>query len=107
MQPRLVIAGLSGESGKTLVSLGLLLAAARSGLPVRAFKKGPDYIDAAWLAWASGHPVRNLDSYLMGFEGVTRTFVRHSLREGLNLIEGNRGIYDGVDTMGRDSKCVV
>ena len=26
------------------------------GLAVRAFKKGPDYIDAAWLAWASGRP---------------------------------------------------
>ncbi len=103
MQPRLVIAGLSGESGKTLVSLGLLLAAARSGVPVRAFKKGPDYIDAAWLAWASGHPARSLDSYLMGFDGVTRSFVRHSLREGLNLIEGNRGLYDGVDARGTHS----
>ncbi len=105
--PRLVIAGLSGESGKTLVSLGLLLEACRSGLPVRAFKKGPDYIDAAWLAWASGHPARNLDSYLMGFEGVTRAFLRHSIPSGLNLIEGNRGLYDGVDAKGTHSTAAL
>jgi cobyrinic acid a,c-diamide synthase len=103
MPPRLVIAGLSGDSGKTLISLGLLMAASRAGTPVRAFKKGPDYIDSAWLAWASGHPARNLDSYLMGFDGVIRSFVRHRLAEGLNLIEGNRGLYDGVDAKGTHS----
>ncbi len=107
MQPRLVIAGLSGESGKTLVSLGLILAASRAGLPVRAFKKGPDYIDAAWLSWASGQPARNLDTYLMGFEGVARSFVRHGLPAGLNVIEGNRGLYDGVDAKGTHSTAAL
>ena len=107
MPPRLVIAGLSGESGKTLVSLGLILAASRSGLPVRAFKKGPDYIDAAWLSWASGQPARNLHTYLMGFEGTARSFVRHASAAGLNLIEGNRGLYDGVDAKGTHSTAVL
>jgi cobyrinic acid a,c-diamide synthase len=66
--PRLLLAGLSGGSGKTLVSLGLLLSLRRAGVPVRAFKKGPDYIDTAWLAWASAQPARNLDTFLMGCE---------------------------------------
>lgn len=101
--PRLVIAGLSGDAGKTLVSLALLLAARRAGIPVRAFKKGPDYIDAAWLAWASGHPARNLDSFLLGFPGVVRSFTRTASTEGLNLIEGNRGLYDGADPQGTHS----
>jgi cobyrinic acid a,c-diamide synthase len=105
--PRLVIAGLSGGSGKTLVSLGLLLAAAESGLSIRAFKKGPDYIDAAWLTWASGHPARNLDSYLMGFDAVAHAFVRHSAAAGLNLVEGNRGLYDGVDAEGTHSTAAL
>jgi cobyrinic acid a,c-diamide synthase len=101
--PRLVIGGLSGNAGKTLVSLELLLEARRLGIPVRAFKKGPDYIDAAWLTWASGHPARNLDSYLAGFSGIVRSFVRKACQEGLNLIEGNRGVYDGADPQGTHS----
>jgi cobyrinic acid a,c-diamide synthase len=101
--PRLVVAGLSGDSGKTLVSLALLLLARAAGLPVRAFKKGPDYIDAAWLTWASGHPARNLDTFLMGFQRAVPSFGRHALPAGLNLIEGNRGLYDGADPQGTHS----
>ena len=101
--PRLAIAGLSGESGKTLVSLALALEAGRRGVPVRAFKKGPDYIDAAWLKWASGHPARNLDTHLMGFPAVQRSFAAHAIAGGWNLIEGNRGLYDGLDARGTHS----
>jgi cobyrinic acid a,c-diamide synthase len=101
--PRLVIGGLSGDSGKTLVSLGLLLAAASRGIPVRAFKKGPDYIDAAWLRWASGRPAFNLDTFLMGRETAVLSFARRSLADGLNVVEGNRGLYDGVDAKGTHS----
>ena len=101
--PRLVVAGLSGESGKTLVSLALLLEAGRRGIPVRAFKKGPDYIDSAWLEWASHKPARNLDTYLMGFERVVE-FLREQRRAGgFNLVEGNRGLYDGADARGTHS----
>ncbi|MGP8242983.1 MAG: cobyrinate a,c-diamide synthase [Bryobacteraceae bacterium] len=101
--PRLVVAGLSGESGKTLVSLALLLEAGRRGIPVRAFKKGPDYIDAAWLEWASRKPARNLDTYLMGFERAAHSFARHAVPDGFNLVEGNRGLYDGADGRGTHS----
>ena len=101
--PRLVVAGLSGGSGKTIVSLGLLLSAQHRGLRVRAFKKGPDYIDAAWLTWATGHPARNLDTFLMGFESAVASFTLNAIPGGLNLIEGNRGIYDGLDAKGTHS----
>ena len=101
--PRLVVAGLSGGSGKTIVSLGLLLTAQRRGLPVRAFKKGPDYIDAAWLAWATAVAVHNLDTFLMGFENVIASFALNAVPGGLNLIEGNRGLYDGFDARGTHS----
>lgn len=101
--PRLVVAGLSGDSGKTLVSLGLVFLAQEAGLPVRAFKKGPDYIDAAWLSWASGVPARNLDTWLMGFPTAVASLTRHALPGGLNIVEGNRGLYDGVDPEGTHS----
>jgi cobyrinic acid a,c-diamide synthase len=105
--PRIVVAGLSGDSGKTLVSLGLILLARARGIPVAAFKKGPDYIDAAWLGWASGRPARNLDTYLMDFEGARGSFLRHGLSAGLNVIEGNRGLYDGADAEGTHSTAAL
>jgi cobyrinic acid a,c-diamide synthase len=105
--PRLVIAGTSGSSGKTIVSMGLLHLLRRAGIEVRAFKKGPDYIDAGWLAWASSHTVRNLDTYLMGQEGVLDSFTRHATADGINLIEGNRGIFDGFDAEGTHSTAAI
>jgi cobyrinic acid a,c-diamide synthase len=102
-RPSLIVAGLSGDSGKTVVSLALALAARERGLEVRAFKKGPDYIDAAWLTWAAGHPARNLDTFLMALGTVTASFERHATARGLNVIEGNRGLYDGVDPVGTHS----
>jgi cobyrinic acid a,c-diamide synthase len=101
--PRLVVAGLSGDSGKTLVSLALLFLARRLGVSTRAFKKGPDYIDAAWLSWASGGPARNLDTYLTGREKAATIFLANSVPDGLNLIEGNRGLFDGLDARGTHS----
>lgn len=101
--PRLTIAGLSGDSGKTLISLGVLLLARQLGIPAKAFKKGPDYIDAAWLSWASGSTARNLDTFLMGPEKVACLFSANALPGGLNLIEGNRGLFDGVDSRGTHS----
>jgi cobyrinic acid a,c-diamide synthase len=110
--PRLLIAGMSGGSGKTLVSLALLLALRQAGFQVRAFKKGPDYIDAAWLGWASSHPARNLDTYLMGRDSVRSSFVRTgfvrtAIADGINLIEGNRGLFDGFDAAGTHSSAAL
>jgi cobyrinic acid a,c-diamide synthase len=101
--PRLVVAGLGGDSGKTLVSMALVHAAREAGLDVRAFKKGPDYIDSAWLGWASGHPARNLDAYLMGVTGVREAFAQGAAGADLAVIEGNRGLYDGADAEGTHS----
>lgn len=105
--PRLLVAGLRGGSGKTVVSLGILLLLRRAGIPVRAFKKGPDYIDPAWLAWASGQPARNLDTWLMGADRALAAFQRNAVNGGLNLIEGNRGLFDGVDAAGTHSSAVL
>jgi len=96
------VAGVSGDSGKTLVSLAFLVSARNRAADLRAFKKGPDYIDAAWLTWASGATARHLDTYLMDFPGAAAAFARHA-SGGLNLIEGNRGIFDGVDARGTHS----
>lgn len=101
--PRVVIAGLSGDSGKTVISCGLLESLRDRGLEVTAFKKGPDYIDPAWLSLASGRPARNLDSYLMGFGTAREWFLKKASPDGINVIEGNRGLFDGVDRNGTHS----
>ncbi len=101
--PRIVISGLSGDSGKTIVTCGLLVSLKNRGLDVAAFKKGPDYIDSAWLSLASGKPARNLDSFMMGYPVVKRSFLNNALEQGINVIEGNRGLFDGMDSKGTHS----
>lgn len=104
--PRLVIAGLSGDGGKTLVSLGLSRALADRGRVVQTFKKGPDYIDAAWLTAATDRTCRNLDPYLMEAPAIGRA-VRTAADADLLLVEGNRGLFDGVDAAGSHSTATL
>ncbi len=100
--PRVAIAGLAGDSGKTLVTLGLARACVERGLAVAGYKKGPDYIDAAWLAAATGCPCRNLDTFFMNETSIGRSVAAGAAAD-LLLIEGNRGLYDGVDAGGSHS----
>jgi cobyrinic acid a,c-diamide synthase len=100
--PRVMVAGLAGDSGKTLVALGLTKALRKRGSQVAAFKKGPDFIDAAWLARASGRQARNLDTFMMPREAVLTSLASCSDSD-LAVIEGNRGLYDGLDVEGSHS----
>lgn len=101
--PRLVIAGLSGDSGKTIVTSCLLTAFERAGFSVAAFKKGPDYIDAAWLSVISQTACRNLDTYLVDPDKALKTFTSHAAGFDLCVVEGNRGLFDGKDVRGTHS----
>jgi cobyrinic acid a,c-diamide synthase len=102
-----MIAGTSGDAGKTVVTLGLARAWSGQGLSIAPFKKGPDYIDAAWLFAASGKRSRNLDTFLAAPEAVKRSFIEHADREGVSLIEGNRGLHDGMDVEGSHSSAAL
>jgi cobyrinic acid a,c-diamide synthase len=68
--PRIMIAACRGGSGKTFLSIGILAAWRGRGKRVTPFKKGPDYIDAGWLALAAGRPCHNLDTFLIPSEAV-------------------------------------
>jgi cobyrinic acid a,c-diamide synthase len=96
----LVVAGLAGGSGKSVVSVGLTAAYAAQGKVVVPFKKGPDYIDAGWLQLAAGRKCYNLDPYLVPQEPLQRSFYNHSAGADMVLLEGNRGLYDGVNAEG-------
>lgn len=101
--PRLVIAALSGNSGKTIVSLSLLSALRRRGLSISVFKKGPDYIDSAWLSMAARTACRNLDTYMVSPDDVFNTFSADAAKSDIAIVEGNRGIFDGRDVSGTHS----
>lgn len=99
--PGLVIAGLRGGSGKTIVSLGITSAWAEEKYKVVCFKKGPDYIDAGWLSYAAGIPCYNLDTYLCSEEQVINSYKTHSKDGDIAVVEGNRGLFDAIDTDGK------
>jgi cobyrinic acid a,c-diamide synthase len=99
-KPRVVIAGLRGGSGKTTLSLGLVAAWRQRVGEVVPFKKGPDYIDAGWLALAAGQPCYNLDPYMMSGEQILDSFWQHVQNAEAAVIEGNRGLFDGMDADG-------
>ncbi|GAB4390660.1 MAG: hydrogenobyrinic acid a,c-diamide synthase (glutamine-hydrolyzing) [Thermodesulfovibrionales bacterium] len=77
------------------------------GLRVTPFKKGPDYIDAGWLASAAGRPCYNLDPFLVGEDRLTASFAAHSEGSQVAVIEGNRGVFDGMDAAGSMSTALV
>ena len=101
--PRIVISAIRGGSGKTIISTGIIAAFKAAGKQISPFKKGPDYIDTGWLALAAGRPCYNLDTFLTPVDQVLTSFCSHSLYTDLSVIEGNRGLYDGIDLEGTTS----
>ena len=93
--PRLVVGGLGSGSGKTSISLGLTAALRARGRTVQTFKVGADFIDTAYLAHASRRPCRNLDSWLLGPDGVRRSLAHGALGADCVIVEGAMGVLDG------------
>jgi len=90
-----IIAGTSSRSGKTTLTAGIVSLLAKKGFTVQTYKTGPDYIDPAYHQLASGRPCYNLDTWMMGKNGVIRTFYRHLDGVDFAVIEGVMGLFDG------------
>ena len=103
----LYIAAAHKSSGKTSVTLGLTVALARRGLAVQPFKKGPDYIDPIWLARAAGRACYNLDFFTQSRAEIHALFGARSMAADIALIEGNKGLFDGLDVGGADSNAAL
>ena len=83
-------------SGKTTLTMALIAALRRRGHAVRAAKSGPDYIDPAFHAAASGAPVPNLDSWAMPPPLLARLAGDAARDADLVLVESAMGLFDGV-----------
>jgi len=95
------------SSGKTTVSIGLCAAMRARGIEVQPFKKGPDFIDPLWLTAASGRPCINLDFYTMSREEILGEFAAAMQGAGVGVVEGNKGLYDGLDLDGSNSNAAL
>ncbi|MCW8830838.1 MAG: hydrogenobyrinic acid a,c-diamide synthase (glutamine-hydrolyzing) [Gammaproteobacteria bacterium] len=109
---RFFISAAHKSSGKTTVSIGLCAALSEKGKLVQPFKKGPDYIDPQWLARASSFNAEsrhcfNLDFYTMTPDEILETIALHSADADISLIEGNKGLYDGLDLDGSNSNAAL
>ena len=94
----LILAAPGSGSGKTTVPLGLLRALSRAGTSVRGAKSGPDYIDPRFHEAACGQPCPNLDAWAMP---PARLRALAATGDGLLLIEGAMGLFDGAPPDGK------
>jgi len=95
----LLVAAPASGAGKTTLTLGLARAWAKQGVKVQPFKSGPDYIDPAFLAAATGRDCFNLDSWAMG-AGEIAALAQRAGGADLALAEGSMGLFDGVAAKG-------
>lgn len=95
MMPGLIIAAPASGTGKTLVTLALLRRLAHEGVRIASCKVGPDYIDPAFHAAASGRPCLTLDPWAMRpgtLAGLAAAAAGHA---DLVITEGVMGLFDG------------
>ncbi len=95
MHDRFLIAGTGSGCGKTTVAAAVLRALSRRGVPLRAFKCGPDYIDPMFHTAALGVPSRSLDLFFETETGVRAQLARALSTGAVGVIEGAMGFYDG------------
>ena len=105
--PHFFISAAYKSSGKTTVSLGLCAALKQRNLIVQPFKKGPDYIDPMWLGRAAGQACHNLDFNTMSDTEIKNTVSQYSQGADISVIEGNKGLYDGLDLDGSNSNAAI
>ena len=95
------------SSGKTTIATGLAATLTGRDLAVQSFKKGPDYIDPMWLGRAAGRPCRNLDFWTQGAAEIEAHFQRFAGAAEVAIVEGSKGLYDGIDPAGGDSTAAL
>lgn len=105
--PHFLISAAHKSSGKTTISIGICAELKRRGVKVQPFKKGPDYIDPLWLSRAAGKACHNLDFYTQSKSEILSGFSLYMADADIGLIEGNKGLFDGLDLDGSNSNAAL
>ena len=92
-----IVAGTHSGVGKTTIAIGLMALLKKRGMAVQPFKVGPDYIDPSYHRLVCGRPSYNLDTWMVGVDGVKRTFAKEMQGADIGIIEGVMGLFDGKD----------
>lgn len=95
LAPGMIVAAPASGSGKTVFTLGLLRSWARQGVAVASAKVGPDYIDPAFHAAASGRPCVNLDPWAMRPATIASLSAALAAEASVVVCEGVMGLFDG------------
>ena len=91
------------SSGKTIITIGLSALLNEMKHKLSVFKKGPDYIDPLWISQAAGCRCYNLDFNTMDNNEIKKLYRDKSKYSNINIVEGNKGLFDGVSLDGSDS----
>lgn len=97
----LIIAAPASGCGKTVLTLGLLRRLKQAKAAAASFKVGPDYIDPAFHAAASGRECVNLDSWAMRPETLSRLAASLGQESEVIIGEGVMGLFDGARALAK------
>ena len=97
-----LISSTKKSSGKTIIATGLCSVLSNID-SLAVFKKGPDYIDPLWLSQASKAKCYNLDFFTMTNSEIRKLYKSASHGKNISIVEGNKGLFDGVSLNGIDS----
>ena len=89
----LMMAATASGSGKTLLTMGILAALRKRGLPLQPGKTGPDYIDPAFHTAVAGTPSLTFDSFAMSTPSLHA--LAHLSAGRHFVVEGVMGLFDG------------
>ncbi|MBN1968112.1 MAG: AAA family ATPase, partial [Candidatus Delongbacteria bacterium] len=92
-----LVAAPRSDSGKTLITLGLIKALCRKNKVVQPYKCGPDYIDPMHHSIVSGRPSYNLDTWMEKPHQVKNIFNTHLQNADIGIVEGVMGLFDGAN----------
>lgn len=96
-KPRIIISGVSGKTGKTVITSAIISKLREHGFKVQPFKIGPDFIDPSYHNIFSSLPSRNIDSIMFTKEILISSFCRAMENADIGVIEGVFGLYDSMN----------